>query len=1076
MSCKILHVADVHWRGLNRHDEFKRTFEDLALKIKQHDVKHVFVAGDIFHTKTMGITPEYIDQMIWWLNKLTEGDVMLHMILGNHDGNLVNATRQDAISPIVNALKNPNVKLYKKSGVYEFEPGMNWCVFSLFDEHGWKNVKPQPGAVNIACYHGPVLGSVSDVGWEIDDGLAVDFFKDYDFAFLGDIHAHQFLGFRDCIKTIDASEIFRYPNAQIIDELNDNKLQIIAKKPWIGYPGSIIQQGFGENVDDHGFILWDIKSRADFDVQFYALKNHQPFVTIDWQGNVESTLLKAKQFPSGSRFRIRHDVNLTHHDVTLFTQVARSELSATDVTFKNDALQSTMLQSSDVYRALQGKFNDVDYVLKLIKEYNNKEKINEEEWSSVKEILEGYYSTIGERPARNTKWSIVDLKFDNLFSYGEKNHINFAALKGIVGIFGPNRIGKSSIPGALMYSLFNTSDRGALKNIDICNIRKDFCYARMVLNVNGIHYVSERQTTKNESKRGITASTSLNLFKVGDDNELIDMCGEQRLNTETTLRELIGGVEDFVLTSLATQGELNQLINLGSAKRKQLFARFLDLDIFEQLHDLVRTDVNLIKGGLKQIPAFDFDSESKRLESEICKIQYDTEEIDSELERFRELYENVKQQLVQQQKITPVSGDDVLKQKEICDSLSYKLGVTKQAYEAAVLNLSSLQQEITNINDNILQFDEEYLQKNVDAISELEHAIKTLRLAHEKQENILNTQKKSLKMLDDVPCGDQFPKCKFICHAHETKPLINEQNLRTSEAFIAVQNAEQSIKNLRILEPEVKLSELNRLKLMRSNKLLQESNLKTKLVSLEIDEHKISLQHESEIAKFDEMKLKVSLINDKKIQTLKNELTEYDNNIRSLESEKKLRVTNIGRLQYEFEALKQQQQTRNDLYRKMKLYELLNDSLSKKGIPNMIINVQLPLINVEIAKILHGIVDYTVELALNDSEQLEIYLNYGDSRRIIELGSGMEKAISSIAIRAAMINISTLPKTDMFFIDEGFGVFDDVSVEICNRLLVSLKNYFKTIFVITHVDAVKDVADHVIDVVKQEKDSHVLYD
>ncbi len=71
--------------------------------------------------------------------------------------------------------------------------------------------------------------------------------------------------------------------------------------------------------------------------------------------------------------------------------------------------------------------------------------------------------------------------------------------------------------------------------------------------------------------------------------------------------------------------------------------------------------------------------------------------------------------------------------------------------------------------------------------------------------------------------------------------------------------------------------------------------------------------------------------------------------------------------------------------------------------------------------------------------------------------------------------MSSLPKTDMFIIDEGFGALDDAGVEACNRLLTSLKRYFKVVIVITHVEGVKDAADLVIEVTKNEKDARVTY-
>ena len=116
----------------------------------------------------------------------------LHMILGNHDGNLVNSGRQDAITPIFDALNHPNAFLYKKSGIYPTGvPGYNWAVFSCFDEEGWKDVKPVEGEINIATFHGCVVGSKTDQNWELEGDVPLSFFDPYDFTMLGDIHKFQ---------------------------------------------------------------------------------------------------------------------------------------------------------------------------------------------------------------------------------------------------------------------------------------------------------------------------------------------------------------------------------------------------------------------------------------------------------------------------------------------------------------------------------------------------------------------------------------------------------------------------------------------------------------------------------------------------------------------------------------------------------------------------------------------------------------------------------------------------------------------------------------------------------------------
>jgi hypothetical protein len=216
---RIAHIADVHVRNLSRHAEHRIVLEDLAYKVRASGVDHIFVGGDTFHTKCSGMSPECIDFMSWMFTTLAAA-APLHLTLGNHDGLLTNASRQDAITPIVTVLNNPRIHLYKKSGVYQFAPGYNWCVFSLFDEEGWKDVKPVPGNVNIACYHGPVYGAHTETDWVIEEGLTVDFFKDYDFVLLGDIHKHQYMGYRESELIILVEDLVKYSNAEVVEEID----------------------------------------------------------------------------------------------------------------------------------------------------------------------------------------------------------------------------------------------------------------------------------------------------------------------------------------------------------------------------------------------------------------------------------------------------------------------------------------------------------------------------------------------------------------------------------------------------------------------------------------------------------------------------------------------------------------------------------------------------------------------------------------------------------------------------------------------------------------------------------------
>ena len=180
---------------------------------------------------------------------------------------------------------------------------------------------------------------------------------------------------------------------------------------------------------------------------------------------------------------------------------------------------------------------------------------------------------------------------------------------------------------------------------------------------------------------------------------------------------------------------------------------------------------------------------------------------------------------------------------------------------------------------------------------------------------------------------------------------------------------------------------------------------------------------------------------------------------------------------FEIERLRSEKKNFEEIKVDLKFYDMFMHAVSKKGIPLQIMMSQLPLINSEISKILHGVVGFTVELeAESSSNSMDIYINYGDSRRIIECASGMEKMLASLAIRVALINVSSLPKANMLIIDEGFGALDETNIEACSRLLDSLKKWFKNILVISHVDAIKDTVDGVLDITSRGKNSRVYHE
>ena len=223
-----------------------------------------------------------------------------------------------------------------------------------------------------------------------------------------------------------------------------------------------------------------------------------------------------------------------------------------------------------------------------------------------------------------------------------------------------------------------------------------------------------------------------------------------------------------------------------------------------------------------------------------------------------------------------------------------------------------------------------------------------------------------------------------------------------------------------------------------------------------------------ELKDFDSNDLNVSI---KKIKT---EVSDISNRIIKLEKLNQQMYQDIAISKSNIENYNATKMEYSKLKEEWEVFTKFSEAVNKKGIPTMLINSYLPRINSEINKILNGVTNFKIEISDDPkNNNLNMFIDYGDSKRVIECGSGMEKMMSSIAVRVALTNISSLSRSDMFIIDEGFGALDDTNVEACGRLLTSLKKYFKTILIISHVDAIKDIVDKNIEISLKGIDSYV---
>ena len=1039
---KILHIADIHWRGLSRHEEYILAFKDMFQQARSLKPDIIYVGGDIVHSKTQGISPELIQNLAWWFTELAK-IAPTHVILGNHDGLILNKDRQDAITPIVKALNNDNIFLYKNSGTYEFAPGFEWCVLSCFDEENWYKAQPTEKNISIALYHGAIRGSLTDIDWQLEGEDSLDLLTSYDFGMLGDIHKRQFLNER---KTI-------------------------------AYPGSTIQQNFGEDTIK-GFLLWDIKSKDDFEVEFYPVKNQYAHVTVDWQGSVKKTLEMCNNYPNLSKFRIRGDNYISQADTRQLQKLLIKQKNASEVVFKIDAkFESDAIQTEVIQNELD--LRDPDNHMSLIKEYY-KNSLTEEDSDNLKDLINRSLAEIADKDAdlRNVKWTINKIKFDNTFSYGQNNEINFDNLPGITGIFGTNARGKSSIIGTIAYNLFNTSDRGSIKNIHLVNTRHEYCKAETDIEINNVPYRIARETYKKQTKNGVWAPTNLKVYKLNKQKEIIeDLTEEQRRESEKIIRDMIGDAESFMMTSLASQGEMNSFIKEKATARKSILSNFLDLTVFDKMNEYARKESGDLKSKINTYQKVDWDKEIRIKSSLLDTLKESNINIQAEIESLNEKYESFVKELHSNSSSDYVSEREISILKSKIDSLKKKLINSEESLESDKEEIFDIDQKIIKIDQFLSTFDLQDIKEKRDIQKRIEKSLNDLKNDLKIENKELSIIQKSVDILNDVPCGDSFPGCKFIKESHKNKKKIDDQKDKILSLSIKIDDLKESFNKLKKHDFDEQIEKYNAIVQRKSELVTSISSKKVNIASLQKDIEKIKPELSKLNSDYNDLKYKYdnqekdnkSLIIEQRINTVKKDIKELD-------TKRTKNINQLAKTKAEIDMLSKQKDEYTIISKKLRVYDLFIQATSNRGIPVQIINSMLPHINLEISKILKGIVGFTVELEADlESNAMDIYINYGDSRRIVELGSGMEKMMASIAIRVALINVSTLPKTNILMIDEGFGALDETNLESCGKLLQSLKKYFRNIIIISHIDQIKEVVDNSIDIMRKGVDSYVYY-
>ena len=1026
----IAHLADTHIKNLKYHYEYKIVFEQLYQTLRERKVDYIVHCGDIAHTKTQ-ISPEFVEMCSDFFRSLAE-IAPTYIILGNHDGNLKNSSRQDALTPIVAALDLPQLHLLKNSGETHLNDEVCLNVLSVFDRDSWS--KPTDDSkINIALYHGSISNCKTDTNWTMSFGEDdISIFDNFDFAMLGDIHRRQFLD----------------------------------KEGRIWYPGSTVQQNHGE-TNDKGALIWDIKSKDDWEIEPIVLQNPKPFVTV--QLTPHGKIPKKADVPQNARLRLVSTNNLPLNVMRRAIDIAKHRFKPESISFLNRASG----QRGNVEEITDGlkteNLRDPKVQEELISEYLKDHQVPSGTLEKVYELNRTYNKIIEEKEevSRNVNWKLSSFEFNNLFNYGKGNSVNFDKLNGVIGIFGKNFSGKSSIIDAALYTLFNTTSKNERKNLNVINQNCESGDGKLTIECNNKIYTIKRDSKKYikrlKGEETLEAKTDLN-FEVYDPvtDEVTSLNGVTRNQTDANIRKHFGTIDDFMVSSLASQHGALAFIEEGSTRRKEIIAKFLDLEIFENKFRMAKENSVEAKVLIKKHKNRDYNEEIDQCTSTLDAAQVSSMVLSLEHETFKikkEKESGALQTLQSQIDSAPrelIDIHNLMEQQKkgaiTVVSLSSKIKEQTEQIENKIAAVVELREARKIINHKKLT--EDQVQ-----IGELNQKLKEI------QGKIVNINRKE-KLLSGIPCGDTFPKCKFIRDANVAVATLEQTQNEMSDANLLLSSLSPEVVRLKLqeyntLNNSIKTHESNITNLELSREKNKTTKAKTQF-SLKTITEKVTEYEENKEA----IENLENLMQEKKACKKRIQLLDVDI-VRSQEEVLKT-VKLIGSCEQKLENLEEQKQEHTDLQNSYAAYDLFMQCMHPNGIAYDVIKKKIPVINQEIARILANIVDFEIFFE-SFGNKFDIFIKHPlYDERPIEMASGAEKTMAAMAIRLSLLSVSSLPTSDTFILDEPGTALDEENMEGFIRILELVKVYFKNVLLISHLDSLKDCVDMQIVIDKKD--------
>jgi DNA repair exonuclease SbcCD ATPase subunit len=1033
----IYHIADVHIRNVQRHKEYRQVFEKMFEEIRKRGTENslIYLAGDIAHAK-LELSPELVREISWLFTECSKHCETI-LITGNHDCNMNNSDRLDVLTPIVDALNLPNFTYLKDTQVYSVGD-VDFGVFSIFDnKENWPKGNTLFGNKKIALFHGPVDNSTTDIGYVVSSRhFTTDMFDGYDLALLGDIHKRQTM-------------------------ISPSGCKVV-------YAGSLVQQNFGESLNGHGFLVWDLDSMK---YEAIDIPNEYGYYTLDIDNGVVPIVT---DMPKKPRLRVR----LSN------TDTADTKKVITEIKMRYGVEDFTIIRTDSFNKQKTGNrlskldfedVTDINHQNTLVRDYVQRMMpfTTATDLDALEVINRDINSRITQEEIhRNIHWKPIKFTFSNMFSYGEDNKIDFQKIGGLMGLFAPNAAGKSSLFDAISFCLYDKSSR-AFKAQNIMNNRKSDFQCELHFQVNGMDFYIKR--TAKTINKGKNVKVDVQFWKE-EGGVTTSLNGTERRDTNAVIEQYVGKYEDFVLTALSLQGNNSIFIDKSQSERKDLLAQFMGLNVFDKLYETATEDIKEVAVLIKNFKKTDFTSElaEKALEKQTKKSELRGLEktLESRTIDVNDLSDRI---LGLTKELVPVDGNldlEKLEQKRNDIGRDILHVLSEEKIKKGKLD------EYTNSISEISQSIEEKKYINQQPIEEAKKEWDELKSSINNTERYIGLVEQSLETnrekLTHLAQHEYDPNCNFCMNnvfvkdAKETEKKVEEQMADLEEMEGKLNSLINQAKQLADVDEQwdelVELKSKYQKAIVIKEKTIAELNgftTQQQLYDNQLDQVKADIQkyHDNE----DTIK------RNKQIESVINGLNktkgEIELEIKSINKDIAGLNGSISSLESFIDGIKGKMNDVKELEEKNRLYTYYLDAVKRDGVPYELISKAMPVIENEINNILGQVVDFGIVMDI-DGKNINAKIVYEDQEWPLEMCSGMEKFVSGLAIRVALINICNLPRPNFLVIDEGFGTLDANNLSSLFMMMQYLKTQFDFIWMISHLEQMRDIVDGLIEIKK----------